>query len=163
MQNNPLLNQLSFVKDKVIEDKTKKIKTGKYGNYTEIIKDIEAEFFSTIYNNNKTVCHFYHKDFEGCKIIDKHLQIIAQSHSETLFVKIDAEKSPFLTQKYSVLVFPTIILFIRDIAFHRFKGLQDFGMNDDFPTINLARQLVIYKMIEGKTEAERGEMTTKKK
>ena len=35
-------------------------------------------------------------------------------------------------------------------------------MNDDFPTINLTRQLVIYKMIEGKTKAERGEITLKK-
>ena len=35
-------------------------------------------------------------------------------------------------------------------------------MNDDFPTINLTRQLVIFKMIEGKTKAERGEVTIKK-
>ncbi len=35
-------------------------------------------------------------------------------------------------------------------------------MNDDFPTINLSRQLVIYKMIQPKTKAEKGEVTIKK-
>ena len=74
------------------EDMAKKIQTEKYGNYTEII---ETEFLDTMLKNDKVVCHFYHKDFERCKIIDKHLQIIAQSHRETLFVKINAEKTLF--------------------------------------------------------------------
>ena len=57
---------------------------------------------------------------------------------------------------------PTIILFVKGYAIHRFIGFQDFGISDDFPTINLIRQLVIFKMIEGKTKAERGEITIKK-
>ena len=141
------------------EDMAKKIKTEKYGNYTEII---ETEFLDTMLKNEKVVCHFYHKDFERCKIIDKHLQIIAQSHRETLFVKINAEKTPFFTAKLNIRVLPTIILFVKGKAIHRFIGFQDFGMSDDFPTINLSRQLVIFKMIEGKTKAERGEITLKK-
>ena len=141
------------------EDISKKITTEKYGRYTEII---ETEFLDTMLKNDKVVCHFYHKDFERCKIIDKHLQIIAQSHRETLFVKINAEKTPFFTEKLNIRVLPTIILFVKGKAIHRFIGFQDFGMNDDFPTINLTRQLVIFKMIEAKTKAERGEVTIKK-
>ena len=141
------------------EDMAKRIKTDKYGNYTEII---ETEFLDTMLKNDKVVCHFYHKDFERCKIIDKHLQIIAQQHRETLFVKINAEKTPFFTAKLNVRVLPTIILFVKGKSIHRFIGFQDFGMNDDFPTINLARQLVIFKMIEGKTKAERGEISIRK-
>lgn len=141
------------------EDIAKKVKTEKYGNYTEII---ETEFLDTMLKNDKVVCHFYHKDFERCKIIDKHLQIIAQQHRETLFVKINAEKTPFFTAKLNVRVLPTIILFVKGKSIHRFIGFQDFGMNDDFPTINLARQLVIFKMIEGKTKAERGEISIRK-
>ncbi len=57
---------------------------------------------------------------------------------------------------------PTIILFVRGKAIHRFIGFQDFGMSDDFPTINLTRQLVIFKMIEGKTKDKRWEITIKK-
>ena len=141
------------------EDMAKRVKTEKYGNYTEII---ETEFLDTMLKNDKVVCHFYHKDFERCKIIDKHLQIIAQQHRETLFVKINAEKTPFFTAKLNVRVLPTIILFVKGKSIHRFIGFQDFGMNDDFPTIHLARQLVIFKMIEGKTKAERGEISIRK-
>ena len=141
------------------EGMAKKLKTEKYGNYTEII---ETEFLDTMLKNDKVVCHFYHKDFERCKIIDKHLKIIAQNHRETLFVKINAEKTPFFTAKLNIRVLPTIILFVKGKAIHRFIGFQDFGMNDDFPTINLTRQLVIFKMIEGKTKAERGEISIRK-
>ena len=141
------------------EDMAKKITTEKYGRYTEII---ETEFLDTMLKNDKVVCHFYHKDFERCKIIDKHLQIIAQNHRETLFVKINAEKTPFFTEKLNIRVLPTIILFVKGKSIHRFIGVQDFGMNDDFPTIKLTRQLVIFKMIEAKTKAERGEITIRK-
>ena len=141
------------------EDMAKKLKTEKYGNYTEII---ETEFLDTMLKNDKVVCHFYHKDFERCKIIDKHLGIIAKEHRETLFVKINVEKTPFFTEKLNVRVLPTIILFVKGKAIHRFIGFQDFGMSDDFPTINLSRQLVIFKMIEGKTKAERGEISIRK-
>ena len=115
------------------EEMAKKLKNDKYGTYTEII---ETEFLETMLKNEKVVCHFYHKDFERCKIIDKHLKIIAQNHKETLFVK--------------------------GKAIHRFIGFQDFGMNDDFPTINLSRQLVLFKMIQPKTKAEKGEVTIRK-
>ena len=138
----------------------KKIIKEKYGNYNEII---ETEFLDTMLKNDKVVCHFYHKDFERCKIIDKHLKIIAQEHRETLFVKINAEKTPFFTEKLNIRVLPTIILFVKGKGIHRFIGFQDFGMNDDFPTINLTRQLVIYKMIEPKNKAERGEVSIKMK
>ena len=138
----------------------KKITKEKYGNYTEII---ETEFLDTMLKNEKVVCHFYHKDFERCKIIDKHLTIISREHRETLFVKINAEKTPFFTEKLNVRVLPTIILFVKGKGIHRFIGFQDFGMNDDFPTINLTRQLVLYKMIEPKNKAERGEVSIRMK
>ena len=141
------------------EGLAKKIKVERYGNYTEII---ETEFLDTMLKNDKVICHFYHKDFERCKIIDKHLDIIAKNHRETMFVKINAEKTPFFTEKLNIRVLPTIILFVKGKAIHRFIGFEDFGMNDDFPTINLSRQLVIFKMIEGKTKEERGEVTIKK-
>ena len=141
------------------EELAKKIKNDKYGNYTEII---ETEFLDTMLKNEKVVCHFYHKDFERCKIIDKHLKIIAQNHKETLFVKINAEKTPFFTAKLNIRVLPTIILFVKGKSIHRFIGFQDFGMNDDFPTINLSRQLVLFKMIQPKTKAEKGEVTIRK-
>lgn len=72
---------------------------------TGSVKDIvETEFLDTMLKNKKVVCHFYHKDFERCKIMEKHLQIIASTHGDTLFVRIDAEKTPFFTVKLNIKV-----------------------------------------------------------
>ena len=42
--------------------------------------------------------------------MDKHLAILAKQHIETRFVKINAEKSPFLTEKLKIIVLPTLTL-----------------------------------------------------
>ena len=41
------------------------------------------------------------------QVVDKHLAILAKQHIETRFVKINAEKSPFLTE---IIVLPTLAL-----------------------------------------------------
>lgn len=38
----------------------------------------------------RVVCHFYHQDFERCKVLDKHLQILARKHFDTRFIKLSA-------------------------------------------------------------------------
>jgi len=52
----------------------------------------------------KCVVHFYHTDFHRCRIMDKHLEILAHNHPETLFLKINAEKAPFFCAKLDVVV-----------------------------------------------------------
>lgn len=44
------------------------------------------------------------------QVMDKHLSILAKQHIETRFVKIQAEKSPFLTEKLKIVVLPTLTL-----------------------------------------------------
>jgi len=44
------------------------------------------------------------------QVVDKHLSILAKQHIETRFVKINAEKSPFLAEKLKIIVLPTIAL-----------------------------------------------------
>lgn len=87
-----------------IEETRKKVESKKnkpYGVYNEIFED---QFLDTMLKNKKVVCHFYHTDFERCKIMDKHLKLIAAEHPETLFVKINADKTPFFTVKLSIKV-----------------------------------------------------------
>lgn len=137
----------------------KKRLEAKYGQYRDII---ETEFLDTMLKNNKVVCHFYHNDFERCKIMDKHLKIIAEQHPETLFVRINADKTPFFTVKLGIKVLPTVILFVDGKALERIIGFEELGMKDDFPTINLTRKLVKAKMIEPRNKSERGEVTITK-
>ena len=42
--------------------------------------------------------------------MDKHLSLLAKQHIETRFVKIHAEKSPFLAEKLKIVVLPTVAL-----------------------------------------------------
>eukprot|EP00954_Amorphochlora_amoebiformis_P017325 1318386-Amorphochlora_amoeboformis.AAC.1 len=39
-----------------------------HGKYSEIV---EEEFLPTVTKSKHVVCHFYHKDFQRCKIMDK--------------------------------------------------------------------------------------------
>ncbi|KAK4742330.1 hypothetical protein SAY87_000331 [Trapa incisa] len=63
-----------------------------HGDYSEI--PVEKDFFSVVKASDRVVCHFY-RDNWPCKVMDKHLSILAKQHIETRFVKIHAEKSPF--------------------------------------------------------------------
>jgi len=78
--------------------------------YTEYRDIVETEFLDTMIKNQKVVCHFYHDQFERCKIMDKHLKQIADLHGETLFVRINADKAPFFTVKLNVKVNTNFIL-----------------------------------------------------
>jgi hypothetical protein len=44
------------------------------------------------------------------QVMDKHLSILAKQHIETRFMKIHAEKSPFLAEKLKIVVLPTLAL-----------------------------------------------------
>lgn len=66
-----------------------------HGEYTELYD--EKEFFEATKKSENVVCHFYRDQFMRCKIVDKHLEILARKHIETKFCKINVEKAPFLT------------------------------------------------------------------
>ena len=42
--------------------------------------------------------------------MDTHMSILANQHVETRFIKVHAEKSPFLTEKLRIVVLPTLAL-----------------------------------------------------
>ena len=60
---------------------------------------MEDEFLPLVTKNDDCVIHFCHKDFERCKIIDHHMNIIAKMHGETKMASLDVEKAPFFVQK----------------------------------------------------------------
>lgn len=70
-----------------------------HGQYQEIV---ESEFLPTVTKSKFSVVHFYHKDFERCKIVDMHLREISKQHVEAKFVTLNAEKTPFFVQKLQV-------------------------------------------------------------
>ena len=57
------------------------------------------------------VVHFYHEEFETCRVLDHHLSKIAPLHLEAKFLRLNATKAPFFVTKLKVQVLPTLIVF----------------------------------------------------
>ncbi|XP_017118599.1 thioredoxin domain-containing protein 9 [Drosophila elegans] len=103
-----------------------------HGTYTELAD--EKEFFEMSKKSPNIVCHFYRDSTERCKIVDMHLKILAAKHVEAKFCKVNAEKTPFLTQRLRIKVIPTIAL-VKDSKTKDFiVGFTDLGNCDDFAT-----------------------------
>ena len=138
--------EIKAFKQEAVENKAKG-----HGEYREID---ETEFLPTVTKARNVVCHFYHRDFERCKIIDEHLKKLCIEHVEAKFVKIDAEKALFFVGKLLIKVLPTIVCFIDGVAVDRVVGFEELGARDDFPTLMLARRLVESKVLQAKKKAE---------
>ena len=90
------------------------------------------------------VVHFFHNDFERCKIMDHHLKIIAPLHMSCKFVRINAEKAPFFVAKLAIQTLPTLLVFKDGKTIDRlvgFEGFSDPKTPDEFPTSRLGRWL----------------------
>jgi len=121
------LNQLK----KYEEQKREWLHKG-HGQYNEVPGD--KEFFAETKDSPRLVCHFYRDSTFRCKIVDKHLAILAPKHIETKFLKVNAERCHFLIEKLNVRVLPTILL-VKDGKFvDRIIGFDDLGGHDEFTT-----------------------------
>ncbi|CAK9157108.1 unnamed protein product [Ilex paraguariensis] len=70
-------------------EKRESLKKQGHGEYREIT---EGDFLSEVTGSEKVICHFYHREFYRCKIMDKHLKSLAPRYVDTKFIKLDAEK-----------------------------------------------------------------------
>lgn len=96
-----------------------------HGEYTEIV---EEEFLKTVTASEHCVVHFYHKDFQQCKLMDKHLRLLAPRHVETRMVYLNAEKSPFFVEKLRVKTLPTLCVFHDGVMEDKIVGMEGTGV-----------------------------------
>lgn len=130
-----------------------------HGSYTEIV---EQDFLPNVTGSKYVVCHFYHKDFERCKIVDMHLRKIARVHTEARFIYLDAEKTPFFVEKLQIQMLPSIICFVDGVAVDRIVGFSELGNKDDFPTLALTRRLINGGILIAKNTSEKGQTIIKR-
>ncbi|KAL6270547.1 hypothetical protein ACE6H2_027458 [Prunus campanulata] len=128
---------------KMAEKRSRWISLG-HGEYTEIPS--EKDFFSAVKASDRVVCHFYRENWP-CKVVDKHLSILAKQHMETRFGKINAEKSPFLAEKLKIVVLPTIALIKNAKVDDYVVGFDELGGKDDFSTEELEERLAKAQVI----------------
>lgn len=131
-------DDLENIRKKRIEEmKQKQVKQQEWranghGEYSELSE--EKEFFEVSKKSANVVCHFYRDDFFRCKVVDKHLAILARKHMETKFCKINAEKCPFLTERLRIKTLPTMAL-VKDAKTKDYiVGFGDLGGTDEFST-----------------------------
>ncbi|ORZ09560.1 thioredoxin-like protein [Absidia repens] len=115
------------------------IQDSNHGIYTEI--ENEKEFMTTTTKEKYMVGHFYHKDFRRCKIMDTHLEQLADKFPDTRFVKISVENAPFLVEKLQVRVLPCVMGWVDGYIKTKLVGFDDLGNTDDFTTNMLELQL----------------------
>ncbi|KAI4386777.1 hypothetical protein MLD38_004679 [Melastoma candidum] len=128
-------------------EKRQELKNHGHGEYREIT---EGDFLGEVTGSEKVICHFYHKEFYRCKIMDKHLKSLAPIHVDAKFIKLDAENAPFFVAKLAIKTLPCVILFRKGIAEDRLVGFQDLGGKDDFTTRSLEALLIKKAIICGK-------------
>ena len=109
-----------------------------HGVYSEIVE--EKEFFEVCKKSTKVVCHFFRESTWRCKIVDKHLHLLAPRHLETRlitpllmegnnytlfnrFVKLSVERAPFLCERLKIHMLPTIGLVVDGKTKDFIKGL----------------------------------------
>jgi thioredoxin-like negative regulator of GroEL len=103
-----------------------------HGTYEEIAD--ESAFFAACKKSQNVVCHFFCSSTPRCKIVDKHLTILASRHIEARFIRIDAERSKFLVDRLRIKVMPTICLAKNGKTVDYVAGFDDLGGVDDFTT-----------------------------
>ena len=123
------------------------------GEYNEIKED---EFLNIVTKNKFVVCHFYHPEFQRCKVVDQHMKAICKYHQETVFITLNAEKAPFFVQKLAVKVLPTICLFKDGIMVDKIVGFEELG-GDDFKTTVLARRMIRAGVMRVRLEEEKAQ------
>uniref|UniRef100_A0A0D9X5V5 Thioredoxin domain-containing protein n=1 Tax=Leersia perrieri TaxID=77586 RepID=A0A0D9X5V5_9ORYZ len=131
-----------------------------HGEYADLP---EKEFFAAAKASERLVCHFY-RDNWPCKVIDKHLSILAKQHVETRFVKVHAEKAPFLTEKLRIVVLPTLALVKNAKVEDYVVGFDELGGKDDFSTEDLEERLAKAQVIflDGEGPANASKNATKR-
>ena len=101
------------------------------GEYREIV---EEDFLKEVTGTEWVVVHFYHTEFFACKVVDKHMRLIAPKHRGCKFLYLNAEKCAFFVTKLMIRILPTIIVFQNGVVVDQLAGLDELGGKDDFRT-----------------------------
>jgi len=116
-----------------------------HGEYYELPD--EKAFFDATKKSKRVIVHFYRDATFRCKIVDKHFEVLAPQHLETRFLKINAEKAHFLTQRLKVTTLPTILFIKEEKTVGRMVGFGSLGDNDEFTTDLMEWRLGTYDII----------------
>ena len=77
--------------------------------------------------------HFFHDEFERCKILDHHLKLVAPLHLSCKFLRVDAQKAPFFVAKLQIRTLPALLVFRNGKAVDRLTGFDKLAIDPKEP------------------------------
>lgn len=118
----------------------------------------EKEFFARAKGPLRMVAIFYRKGSSryANDFVD-HISRIAQSHLETLFVTLDAEKSPFLCTRLNIRILPSIVMVKNGEIDKMLPGLDQLCSTGDLRTSDIEKRLYDFGMLTDTTIGDNGQ------
>ena len=102
-----------------------------HGQYRTITQD---EFLPECTGGSEWVAvHFFHDEFERCKIMDHHLKIVAPLHLTCKFLRIAAQTAPFFVSKLQIRTLPALLVFQDGKAVDRLTGFDKLAIDPKDP------------------------------
>ena len=155
--DDPELEQLHEQRLEKMKSEREKRQIMSHKGHGEVTDIEEGEFLEVMTKTELVACHFFHKDFERCKIMDKHLKLLAPRYFTTRFCRISAPDTPFFVAKLSVQLLPCVIFFVNGVAVDRIVGFDELGEKDDFPTEMLEARMKACNVIKAQKVKESAE------
>ncbi|XP_058755776.1 thioredoxin domain-containing protein PLP3B-like [Vicia villosa] len=154
LMDDPELEKLHADRIAAFKKEAEKREAWKKKGHGEFREVTEGDFLGEVTGSEKVICHFYHKEFYRCKIMDKHLKSLSIKHIDSKFIRLDAENAPFFVTKLAIKTLPCVILFRQGVAVDRLVGFQDLGAKDDFTTRALEVLLIKKGIIAEKKDVD---------
>jgi thioredoxin-like negative regulator of GroEL len=76
-----------------LKAKSSQAKTHREAGHGELREIVEEEFLKDVTSTKHVVVHFFHEEFQSCKVMDKHLRKLAARALQTKFLRINGESS----------------------------------------------------------------------
>mmetsp|Transcript_20468 Transcript_20468/g.28571 ORF Transcript_20468/g.28571 Transcript_20468/m.28571 type:complete len:253 (+) Transcript_20468:48-806(+) len=114
-----------------------------HGTYNEI--GDQKDWFEEVKRSERVITLFYRNTTNDSnkytQILDKHMQQLAQKHMEARFIKINAEKAPFLAERLNIVLLPTVLCTKNNYTHDRIEGFDPLGGTENFSTQTLRARL----------------------
>lgn len=128
---------------KTHRDRKAKIAIG-HGEYHLID---EKDFFKVSKESEFIVAHFWRPSTWRCEVMDKHLRSLCQKHWGCRFIKVDAEKSQWLSERLHIWCLPSLVLCKNGKTDHTIVGFSEFQRGDEATTEDVEELLAKWGMI----------------
>ena len=130
-------------------DTSSYIKAG-HGSYGELSET--KEFFTCTKASTRVACCFYRPTSRYCAQMDSLMAKLAPMHLEARFVKMDAEKCPYLCEKLlsdpdGNVVIPTVLLVMGGKVVYHIRGMDVIGGDAATPAA-LGLMLALHGIID---------------